>query len=157
MFKSTTIFIVIVILILGGYLFISNPDKVVVNEAGKVEGLMNKARALLQRDRFWYLQLRLATEELNKNLAPQLPSSSEMQDLYKKMREAQAALDEKMKPLYTPAEQEANLLRIKADSIERSGKWRAIDDAAEAARAKESEKIKIIIPVIEAKLHIVKP
>ena len=157
MFKSTAILIVIALLVFGGYAFISNPDKVVINESGKVEGLMNKARALLQRDRFWHLQLKMATEEFDKVTAPRLPSSAEMQELYKKLREDQAALDEKMKPLYTLEEQEANRLRIKADSLERAGKWRAIDDVAEAERAREADRVKIIIPFIEAKLHIVKP
>ena len=73
------------------------------------------------------------------------------------MRFISAALDEKMKPLYTLEEQEANRLRIKADSLERAGKWRVIDDAAEAERAREADRVKIIIPFIEAKLHIVKP
>ena len=157
MFKSTVILVVIALLVFGTYAFISNPDKVVIDESGKVEGLMNKARAMLQRDRFWHLQLKMATEEYDKVTAPRLPSSAEMQELYKKVREDQAALDEKMKPLYTMEEQEANRLRIKADSLERAGKWRVIDDAAEAERAKESDRIKIIIPFIEAKLHIVKP
>ena len=157
MFKSAAILTVTALLVLGGYSFVSNPEKVVVNEAGKVEGLINKARALLQGDRFWHLQLKMATEEYDKVSAPRLPSSAEMQELYRKLREDQAALDEKMKPLYTQAEQEANILRIKADSIERSGKWRVIDDAAEAERARESAKIKVIIPIIEAKLHIIKP
>jgi hypothetical protein len=157
MVKSTAILIVIALLILAGYIFVSNPDKVVVNKEGKVEGLMNQARVMLQRDRFWHLQLKMATEEYDKVTAPRLPSSAEMQELYKKLREDQAALDEKMKPLYTPEEQEANRLRIKADSLERTGKWRVIDDAAEAERARESERIKIIIPFIESKLHIVKP
>ena len=101
MFKSTAILIVIALLVFGGYAFISNPEKVVINESGKVEGLMNKARALIQRERFWHLQLKMATEEFDKVTAPRLPSSAEMQELYKKLREDQAALDEKMKP-YTP-------------------------------------------------------
>ena len=157
MFKSTAILIVIALLVFGGYAFISNPDKVVIDESGNIEGIMNKARALIQRERFWHLQLKMATEEFDKVTAPRLPSSAEMQELYKKLREDQAALDEKMRPLYTQEEQEANRLRIKADSFERSGKWRVIDDAAEAERARESAKIKVIIPVIEAKLHIIKP
>ena len=157
MFKSTAILIVIALLVFGGYAFISNPEKVVINESGKVEGLMNKARALIQRERFWHLQLKMATEEFDKVTAPRLPSSAEMQELYKKLREDQAALDEMMKPLYTLEEQEANRLRIKADSLERAGKWRAIDDVAEAERAREADRVKIIIPFIEAKLHIVKP
>ena len=157
MFKSTAVLIVISLLILAGYIFVSDPDKIVVSKEGNVEGLMNKARALLQRDRFWHLQLKMATEEFDSVTAPRLPSSAEMQELYRKLREDQAALDEKMKPLYTRDEQEANRLRIKADSIERTAKWRVIDDAAEAERARESDRIKVIIPIIEAKLHIVKP
>lgn len=157
MTKSLTILVVIALLIFAGYTFISNPDKVVVNEEGQVEGLTNKARSLLQGERFWHLQLKLANDEFNKVQAPRLPSSAEMQELYRKLREDQAALDEKMKPLYSREEQEANRLRIKADSLERTGKWKVIDDAAEAERARESDKIKLIIPVIEAKLHQVKP
>jgi hypothetical protein len=157
MYKSAAILILIALLIFGGFVFVSNPDKVVINESGNAEGLINKVRALVQGDRFWHLQLKMATEEYDKVNAPRLPSSAEIQELYKKLREAQAALDEKMKPLYTPEEQEANRLRIKADSIERTAKWQAIDDAAEAERVRDSDKIKIIIPLIEGKLHIVKP
>lgn len=154
MYKATVI--LLVTLILCGYVYFSNPDSVVINEKGKVVGFVNKARQLIQRDRFWKLQLKMANEINSKNLAPQLPSSAEMQTLYRKLREDEKALDDKMKPLYTPEEQIAKMLRIKADSIERAGKWRLIDDAAETLRMKEAEKFKIIIPIIEAKLHIVK-
>ena len=41
---------------------------------------------------------------------------------------------------------------MKADSIERVGKWRLIDDAAVALTVKEADKFKILIPIIEAKL-----
>lgn len=156
MYKTLVTLILVAAVVLGIYAFISNPDKVVVNESGRVDGLMNKVRSLVQGERFWHLQLKIATDEFKKIDTPQLPSSSEMQALYKKLREDQAALDEKMKPLYTPEEREANLLRTKADSLERSGKWRVIDDAAEAARARELERIKIIIPLIESKLNVSK-
>ena len=46
----------------------------------------------------------------------------------------------------------ANLLRMKADSIERAGKWRLIDDAAIAETVKKANKFKILIPIIETKL-----
>jgi hypothetical protein len=155
MYKITLIFLAL--LILCGYIYFSNPGAVVINEKGRVEGLVNKARSLIQRDRFWKLQLKMANEINSRDLAPQLPSSAEMQELYRKFREVETALDDKMKPLYTREEQIAQSLRIKADSIERTGKWRLIDDAAETLRVKEAEKFKIIIPIIEAKLHIVKP
>jgi hypothetical protein len=139
------------------YLFISKPDTVVVNEKGTAEGVINKARAIIQGDRFWKYQLKIATELYNKEYKPQLPSSAEMQALYGKIREDQRLLDEKMKVLFTPEEQLAKNLRMKADSIEVTSKWRSIDDAAETARIHEMERSRIIIPVLEKKLHIVKP
>jgi hypothetical protein len=155
MYKAVVIFIAL--LILCGYIYFSKPDKVVLNEKGNVEGLVNKARALLQGDKFWKYQLILANELFIKNNTPQLPSSAEMQALYRKVREDQRLLDEKMKVLYTTEEETAKMLRMKADSIELVGKWRSIDDAAEAARMQEVQKFKIIIPIIENKLHISKP
>lgn len=155
MYKAVVIFIAL--LILCGYIYFSKPDKVVLNEKGNVEGLVNKARALLQGDKFWKYQLILANELFIKNNTPQLPSSAEMQALYRKVREDQRLLDEKMKILYTAEEETAKTLRMKADSLELVGKWRSIDDAAEAARMQEVQKFQIIIPIIENKLHISKP
>jgi hypothetical protein len=154
MYKAIAIFIAL--LILCAYLFISKPDTVVVNEKGNAEGLINKARAIIQGDRFWKYQLKMATELYNINYSPRLPSSAEMQSLYRRVREDQRLLDEKMKVLYTQEELLAKNLRMKADSLEMTGKWRSIDDAAEAARMREMEKARIIIPVLENKLHIVK-
>jgi hypothetical protein len=150
MYKATVLLIVLIIFC--GYIYFSKPDSVVINEKGKCEGIVNKARAILQGDKFWKLQLKMANALYNKSLAPHLPSSSEMQELYHKLTEDEKILNEKMKALYTPEEQLANTLRMKADSIERVGKWRLIDDAANAEIAKETEKLKIIIPIIEGKL-----
>jgi hypothetical protein len=155
MYKAIAIFIAL--LILCAYLFISRPETVVVNEKGNAEGLINKARSVIQGDRFWKYQLKMAKELYNKNFTPQLPSSAEMQSLYRKVREDQRLLDEKMKVLYSLEERVAKDLRMKADSIEITGKWRSIDDAAEAARMREMERAKLIIPILENKLHIVNP
>jgi hypothetical protein len=155
MYKAVGLFIAL--LIFCAYLFISKPGTVVVNEKGNAEGFINKARAIIQGDRFWKYQLKIATELYNKNYTPQLPSSAEMQSLYRKVREDQRLLDEKMKVLYSQEEQLTKNLRMKADSIEIVGKWRSIDDAAEAARMHEMERAKLIIPVLEKKLHIVNP
>jgi hypothetical protein len=155
MYKAIIIFLAL--LILCGYIYISKPEKVVLNEKGNIEGLVNKARAILQGEKFWKYQLTMANELYIKNNTPQLPSSAEMQSLYRKVREDERLLDEKMRVLYTAEEQTAKMLRMKADSIELVGKWRSIDDAAEAAKMQEVQKFKIIIPIIEGKLHISKP
>jgi hypothetical protein len=151
MYKVTVI--IIVILIFCGYLYFSKPDSVVINEKGRCEGIINKGRALLQGKKFWELQLKMANELYKKSAAPHLASSSEMQELYHKLIEDEKSLNEKMKALYTPEEQMANMLRMKADSIERVGKWRLIDDAAVAETMKEAGKFKILIPIIEAKIR----
>jgi hypothetical protein len=157
MLKIVISLIIIAVLVVGSYIYVSKPDGVVVSEQGNVEGVVNKARAWMQGKRFWKLQLKLATAKYNESIAPHLPSSAEMQELYRKLRKDQDALNEKMKPLYTPEEQEANQLRIKADSIEMAGKWRSLDTAAVAVRTRDTEKYKILIPVIEARLHTGKP
>ena len=154
MYKVSAIIIVIIILI--GYIYFSKPDAVVINEKGKVEGLVNKGRVILQGDKFWELQLKLANDMYSKCLVPQVPSSSEMQKLYHKLSEDEKVLNEKMKPLYTPEEQMANLFRMRADSLERAGKWRLIDDAAVEVTTKNAEKFKILIPIIESKLKSTK-
>ncbi len=154
-FKATLVLIVIITLC--GYLYFSKPDKVVIDENGECEGLVNKARAFLQGDRFWKLQLKMANDIYNKSIAPKIPPSSEMQELYLKLMQDEIALNEKMKGLYSREEQMANILRMKADSLERSSKWRLIDDAAISETLKEAERIKIIIPIIEAKLRVSKP
>jgi len=142
-----------VVILLAGYLYISGPGKVVVNEKGRVPGLVNKGRALVQGNHFWERQLKIATEIYNSDTAPHLPSSSEMQALYHKFREEENALNEKMKDLYTPEEKMAMMYRIKADSISRAGKWRISDEAAESVRVKDADKYKSLIPVIERKIH----
>ena len=58
MYKATVI--IIAIIIFCGYIYFSKPDMVVINEKGKCEGLVNKARAFLQGDKFWKLQLKMA-------------------------------------------------------------------------------------------------
>ena len=148
---------ILVVLILCGYLYFSKPDSVVIDEKGKCEGIVNKGRALIQQDKFWEFQLKLANEMYSKCLAPQVPSSSEMQKLYHILAEDEKTLNEKMKPLYSPEEQMALVYRMKADSIERAGKWRLIDEAAVEENTRETEKYKIIIQIIEAKLKIPKP
>ena len=145
------------VIVLGGYLFLSKPGSVVINEKGKIEGLLNKARAMVQRDHFWELQLKMANELYNISIQPHLPSSSEMKALYHKFREDEKTLNDKMKELYTPEERLANSYRIKADSIERAAKWRLADEKDEALSLKDSEKYKTIISIIEAKINKAKP
>jgi hypothetical protein len=152
--KRLSVFIVIVLVIFAGYLYFSKPGDVIIDETGKADGLMNRARAAIQGEKFWRYQLKLASEQYYSSLQPYTPSSTELIALYQKMREDLRALDEKMKTLYTPEELIANSFRVKADSIERAAKWRVLDADEEKTRIIETEKIKKIVEAIEAKLNI---
>ncbi len=146
---------VIALVILGllaGYFYISKQDKLVVDGKGKIEGLGNKFRALVQQKGFWGNQLKLATDLYNKSNEPHPPSSADIQALYKKYREAEDALNQKMKPFYTPEEIKAEEYRIKADSIIRAAKWRQGDVETEAARMKETAAYKSIVDAIGKKI-----
>jgi len=145
------------VIVLSGYLYLSKPGSVVIDEKGKIEGLLNKARAMVQGDHFWELQLKMAKELYNISTEPRLPSSSEMKTLYSRLRKDENALNDKMKELYTPEERMAISYRIKADSIERAAKWRLADENDEALKLKDSETYKTIISIIEAKLNKAKP
>lgn len=151
------ILILTVLLIFGGYLYISRQNKLVISAKGKIEGLANKGRALVQRNIFWENQLKIATELYNKSAAPHPPSSSEMQALYRKYRQAEDSLNNKMKDLYTPEEWIAENYRIKADSVLRAAKWRKGDKETEAMRLKETGTYKAIVTAIEKKLKKGKP
>jgi hypothetical protein len=151
--RKTTL-IAVVILILLGWIFFSNPGSVALNEKGKAEGIVNGLRSALQGKRFWKHQYEIASRRFAEINIPAKPSSAGIQELYRKYREAENELDQLMKPLYSPAEQLAQTLRIKADSLDRAAKWNVIDDAAEAARRAELEKLKVVIPILELKLGI---
>jgi hypothetical protein len=147
----------IIICVLVGYVYFSKPNTIVINEQGRIEGIINKTRAVIQGEIFWKNQLDLANKKYNEMLSPHLPSSAKMQEMYRKLYNDEKALNDTMKVLYTPEEQIAKSLRIQADSIEIAGKWRILDEKNELAITNEINKYKIIIPIIEAKLHIKKP
>ena len=151
--KRLTILLVIILLFLG-FFFITRPGKVVITETGKVTGMFNKARASLQGDKFWRDQLRKASAEYTKSLVPQPPSSSELRELYQKMRDDQKALDARMASLYSPGEQLANSMRVRADSIERVEKWNSLDLEGEKEKVIATDRITKIVLVIESRLHI---
>ena len=145
--------ILAIVIILGGYLYLSKPSKVVINEKGRVEGMANKGKALVQGKAFWERQLKMANELFRIDTASHKPSSADIQALYQKYRAAENALNDKMKDLYTPEEQQAEMYRIKADSIIRASKWRLADERDEKTRLKETERLRATIRAIEAKLR----
>jgi len=148
--------LLIILVAFLGFAYFSNPGELVVTESGKIEGTTNKIRGLMQGKKFWRQQLKYAADIYNESLIPYPPSSIELRDLYHKMREVQKTLDTKMQSLYTPEEQMAILLRSQADSLERAGKWKQLDEAGEKERVMETERISKIVLAIETRLQIEK-
>ena len=150
MFKAK--FILVVIIILCSYGYFSNPDGIAITKEGKVDGLINNGRAILQSDKFWKLQLERVNEKYNKNLTPGESMTSKMQENDQNLREYYKEVDDNSKGQYTPEEVMANSLRRKADSIEKAGNYRERDEWSEKSRLETIEDCKIIIPLIETKL-----
>ena len=149
---------IIILLVILGLLFcyfnFTGPGEIVINESGTVKGLINKGRSALQGERFWKSQLKIATAIYDSSRLPHPPSSTELKDMYQRMREDQRALDSRMSSLYTRDEQMANALRIKADSIERASRWNTLDEEDYKARIKSAESIEKKVKAIESRLHI---
>lgn len=148
MFKAK--FIIAVIIILCSYLYFTNPDS--ITREGKVEGLCNIGRSILQGDRFWKLQLKGAKEKYNKSLSPGESMSSRMQDIDQIMSEVHKDTDDNSNGTYTPEKVMATSLRRKADSIEKVVNYREIDEWTEKVRLKTIKDWEMKITIIEAKL-----
>jgi len=151
MFKSK--FFLVVIIILCSYLYFSKPDGIAITKEGKVDGLTNTGRAILQSGKFWKLQLERVNEKYNKCLSPGESMSSMMQDIDQILSDVQKDADDNSKGIFTTEEVIANSLRRKADSIEKVVNYRETDEWNETNRLTALEKYQIIIPIIETRLR----
>jgi hypothetical protein len=152
--KRLRIILALILVAFAAYLYFSKPGELVVDEAGKIEGMNNNLRRLIQGKKFWRNQHTIAVGLYNESLIPHPPTSEELKELYQKMREDQNKLDKRMESLYSHDEQLANYLRTQADSLDRAAKWKLLDAADEKKRVMETEKAKNLVLVIESKLRI---
>ena len=109
---------------IGDLLWISPPDKVVVNETAEIKGVINKARAGLQGKGFWKDQLRTIKSELQWELSePQREAEFEknMEELYRELNKDMEEIYRK-NPERSPSstERRAKFLRERADQIEQA-------------------------------------
>jgi len=115
------IIVVGAILILA-YLFLSSPEKVVVDTYGNVNGVINKSKALVQGKSFWNDQL----QEIDKELAELTSRPERMAKLAEYTRKLLQESDQRMEefheryPENRPSEEQvyADKLREEADKIE---------------------------------------
>ena len=152
--KRLRIILAFILVAFAAYLYFSRPGELVVDEAGKIEGMNNNLRRVIQGKKFCRDQHKKAMVMYNESIVPHPPTSDELKELYQKMRDAQMKLNTRMESLYTHDEQLANYLRIQADSLDRTAKWKMLDAADEKKRVMETEKAKNIVLVIESKLRI---
>jgi hypothetical protein len=147
---KATVFLGLGILIVA-YLYFSSPGKLVVDEAGDVEGLTNKARAILQGKSFWKDQLREVTSDLQQELSePQRKAQ-----LDREMNQGLRKFDQSMEEMYrehpdlrpSPEERLAQVLRDRADEIEQAESDRFL----EKIRLKRIAELRKILPVVQAK------
>ncbi len=130
----------------------TNPEGIVINSKGEVEGFVNKLREKVQRGKFWKTQLERANDKYKANLSPQQSLVSKMWRLNQEMLSTQNKINEAMKEVLTPEQFKAYLLREAADRIEKEGEYRIADEYTENKRLIAIRYCETIIPVIEAKL-----
>jgi len=155
MLKAKVILVVIIILV--GYIYFTNPDGIVINEKNKVEGLFNKGRAIVQKSKFWNLQFERVNQKYKENIFPSESMASQMKEIDQNINNIDKELDTNTKEFYTSEEQTAQSLRREADRIEKQGTYREIDEIVESSRLEELEKCKILISIIESRLLNAKP
>lgn len=104
------------------YVGFSSPGKVVIDEQGRIKGLMNEAREVLQGRNFWEDQARFVRNELDWELGEPARKAK----FEREVRQLDAEVNRDMRELYqkfpemrpTPAERQAEALRDRADAIE---------------------------------------
>jgi len=146
--------IVILLLLLFTYLYFSNSDEVVVKKDATIEGFVNNLRAIVQRGTFWEHQLLLTKKKYADNLVPKESLFSKSREIDQQSRETQKNVNESIREFVSPEQYAAILLRDKADSIEKVGVYREIDEFTEKKRIETIEECKIVIQIIKTKLNM---
>lgn len=142
--------IIIISTILFTYLYYTKPKTLVVNESGRVEGLANKARALIQKKRFWDYQLLLANKEFESRLNDSSPSDI-LKILDKIPQKTKSEANDFLESNYFIEQKRIKALREEADRLERMQEWRYLDEIYEESRQERISKLIIIIPIIKVK------
>ena len=145
------------IFLLVSYLYLSSPDRIVINDSGEIEGIINKARSTVQGKAFWEEQLHVAKSELEWELAePERLAELERQenqkskDLQKLFEEAYERFPE-IRP--SPTERLAEALRENADRIERASARKSLLSILEEIRSRRIAEIRRAIQIIEDKIE----
>jgi len=135
-------------ILLFAYLFFSTPGEVIVEGTGRIDGLANKAREILQGTRFWGNQL----QEVESAISWQLSSPERQKEFESSLREVDRYLEEfhkqfpQLRP--TPEERQIQALRDRADELESA----QTDRLLENFRLERISELRAIYRMIEAKV-----
>jgi hypothetical protein len=132
------------------YLWISHSGEVVVQDSGKIAGLINQAREALQGKRFWEKQLLIVDKELEWERGE--PKRKARID--REIKELDREFDKDQEQFYreypdtrpSAAERQAEILRERADVIEQAEFERELEQWR-LQRIDELQKIKRVVEV----------
>jgi len=106
-----------------GYLYVSSPDGIAVDETGKIDWAPNKVRMWLQGERFWRNQLNEVEDRIQcgENALKKLPEIWAMHWEARRIEDADLEEFCRKHPDASPSDtaRQASLLRAEADQLER--------------------------------------
>ncbi|MBI9090737.1 MAG: hypothetical protein JEZ12_16085 [Desulfobacterium sp.] len=135
-----------------GYLYLSSPKLVVVNNSGNIKGAVNHARVFLQGESFWKKQLKIINSELQWEFAGPQRQAENKREINKILKELNQIMEEtykenpEMRP--TPAERIAEKLRERADRIEEAQE----DYLLEKWRLERIAELQALVPIVKTKI-----
>lgn len=133
--------------IIVGFLYISSPNRLVIDRYNHVEGIVNQLRLNAQGRRFLNNQLDMAEAIIYSNSSSSRSISLIQEEVEDQMESIERSIGIRDVLSY------ADILRLEADRIER----REIEEMIERLRLKRIEECKIIIPQIQARLGVIGP
>ncbi|MBC8555427.1 MAG: hypothetical protein H8D23_37915 [Candidatus Brocadiales bacterium] len=133
--QSSLILIGLVAIFSSVYFYISTPDKVVVDQFGKVNGVINKYRELLQGEKFWIDQIKEVKSAISWHSNAR-DRSEQIHQIFQKSDDRNELKNKKNMellyekyPEYRPSieAQLAEQLRRQADELERQDQMAQLD------------------------------
>jgi hypothetical protein len=143
------------------YLNFSSPGKLIIGVDGKINGMQNTLRELLQGKAFWEDQHKQANQSLQYKYDEPANDAKHQAELDQMINEAVRDTDKLMEDIYqdypstrpSVVEQQAKALRERADEIERQDERRRYEQYVEERRLERIIELKAIIAIIVVKLN----
>jgi hypothetical protein len=152
--------VLIIIILFISYFYFSKPKSLVINDNGKIKGVVNNIRANVQCELFWKSQYKIAYRmNEQKNTSPDPPSKAYWSSLKnnENYQNAKKELDKIKKTYFSPEQYRAEKLREEADSVELVGYFRLVDERCYKIRDQEIRQSELALTYINSRLADAKP